>query len=340
MTTLEIRYRRLLSLYPRRHRELYAEEMVGVLMASADPGRDKPSLDDRMDIAASALLVWLRGSRDLLEDTAWRSAAQMFSLFGAMLLFAVGARRAILWLLSILANPAEPLWYGPENAVRPVIWALVVAAILARLHRSATLLAVGGVAVEITRIAPLYRALPSQVFHLAWVVTLGAAVAACSWWLARGPRAEWRRPPGLRPAAAAVTLIVLAGVVEVRNDWWAPPMFPVTPMLNTGYLVAVGAPAYLLVAALAGWAWWRQSGPVRRRMVVFAAPVLAMLLVATYGPDGFSGRPLAAVQWAILAALPALAFGAGTVALHRWERVAELVRRGRDAEQREVALGG
>jgi hypothetical protein len=331
MTALEDRYRRMLSVYPRRHRELYAEEMIGVLMAAAEPGRVKPSLDDRMDIAASAALVWLRGSRDLLEDAAWRPAAQMFSFFGAMFLFAIGARRTLLWIASLLTSSANPLWYGPENAVRPVIWALVVAAILARLRRSATLLAIGGVAVEVTRIAPLYRWLPGQVFHFAWVVTVAATVAACCWWLAAGPQSERRRPPGLGPAAAAVGVIVVAGVVDARNGWWSP----FTPVLGAG--IGVGAPAYLLVAALAGWAWWRQPGPVRRRMVVFAAPVAAMLAVAAYGPDGFSGKPVAGVQWALLAALPTLAFGLATVALHRWERLATLVRRGREAEPLEVA---
>lgn len=340
MSTLEARYRRLLNLYPRRHRDLYADEMIGVLMDGAEPGRQRPTLDDRMDIAASALLVWLRGSRDLLEDAAWRAAAHMVALFGAMILFAIGARRAILWLISLLAHPADPLWYGPENAVRPVIWALVVAAVLCRLQRSATLLAIGGVAVEITWIAPLYHWLPSQVFHLAWVVTLGATVAACCWWLATGEPLDSRRRPGLFPAAAVAGLIAVAGVADVRNGWWAPPMFPLSPMLDAGYRVGGGAPAYLLVAALAGCAWWRQPGPVRRRMAVFAAPVAAMVLLPVYGPDGFSGTPVPGSQWAILALLPTLAFGAGTVVLHRWEQLTELVRRGREAKQREVVLGG
>jgi hypothetical protein len=48
---------------------------------------------------------------------------------------------------------------------------------------------------------------------------------------------------------------------------------------------------------------------------------------------------LSAGQWIVLGVAPVLAFAAGTVALHRWERPAGPVRRGREAEQREVAPG-
>jgi hypothetical protein len=44
MTTLENRYRRLLALFPRDHRLLYEEEMIGVLMADAESGQGRPSL--------------------------------------------------------------------------------------------------------------------------------------------------------------------------------------------------------------------------------------------------------------------------------------------------------
>jgi hypothetical protein len=338
MTTLEARYRRLLSLYPRRHRELYAEEMIGVLMESADPDRRRPSLEDRMDIVASALVVRLRGSRDLFEDAAWRSAAHLVSLFGAMFLCAIGARRTLLWLMSLAVHPEGPLWYGPQNAARPIVWGLTVAAILAGLQRSATILAIGGVAAEITRMAPLYHWTPGEVVGFGWVVALAATVAAARWWLAAGPSVDRGRPRGFWIFATVMAAIAIAGTTRLSLDWWTAPMFPFAPLFDIDYLAAVGAPAYLVVAAAAGWAWWRQPVPVRRRMVVFAVPVLAVLIEGTFGIGRYSTDPLPTGQWALLAVLPTLAFGAGTLVLNRWERIVELVRRGREAEQREVAL--
>ena len=104
----------------------------------------------------------------------------------------------------------------------------------------------------------------------------------------------------------------------------------------------------LAVSGLALWAWWRQPVPVRGRVLVFCAPILAMALVVPYGYGGFMSssqrnpyhpNALLWFQWIILVAVPALAFAVATLGLHRWERVHHLVRLGREAEQREVALG-
>ncbi len=60
---LEQRYRRLLRLYPREFRARRADEMLGVLMASAGKGRSRPTRSDVSDIVRGSLVMRLRGPR-------------------------------------------------------------------------------------------------------------------------------------------------------------------------------------------------------------------------------------------------------------------------------------
>jgi hypothetical protein len=60
---LEQRYRRLLRPYPREFRARRADEMLGVLMASAGKGQSRPEGSDVSDILRGSLVVRLRGLR-------------------------------------------------------------------------------------------------------------------------------------------------------------------------------------------------------------------------------------------------------------------------------------
>jgi hypothetical protein len=60
---LERRYRRLLRLYPREFRARRTDEMIGVLMASAADGQNRPARGDVGDIVRGSLLARLRGPR-------------------------------------------------------------------------------------------------------------------------------------------------------------------------------------------------------------------------------------------------------------------------------------
>jgi hypothetical protein len=60
---LEQRYRRLLRLYPREFRARRAEEMLGVLMASAAEGQSRPARSDVSDVVRGSLVMRLRGPR-------------------------------------------------------------------------------------------------------------------------------------------------------------------------------------------------------------------------------------------------------------------------------------
>ena len=50
---LEARYRRLLCMYPADHRSVHRDEMLGVLMAAAEPGQDRPGLSESANLLAA-----------------------------------------------------------------------------------------------------------------------------------------------------------------------------------------------------------------------------------------------------------------------------------------------
>ena len=82
MTTargLEVRYRRLLRWFPREHRDRHGEEMLGVLLAAAPAGQDRPGLAGTADLLWSALRMRLRPGRALSDPAGWRDALAMFS---------------------------------------------------------------------------------------------------------------------------------------------------------------------------------------------------------------------------------------------------------------------
>ena len=78
---LEQRYRRLLGLYPRDFRARRTDEMIGVLMASAADGQNRPARGDVRDIVRGSLLERLRGPRG-----GWPFALSAFALVGPLFL--------------------------------------------------------------------------------------------------------------------------------------------------------------------------------------------------------------------------------------------------------------
>ncbi|MFL5518990.1 MAG: hypothetical protein ACJ8DJ_22760, partial [Gemmatimonadales bacterium] len=108
---LERRYRRLLSWYPREHRAVYEQEMLGVLMEGAGPDRSRPTLSERVDLLRGALGARLRQAGGAFRHGPWPDAA------------AVAATVSLLFLLNWVLNvsaifSSEPLW-----ATTAVIWA-------------------------------------------------------------------------------------------------------------------------------------------------------------------------------------------------------------------------
>ncbi|GIH25729.1 hypothetical protein Aph01nite_40390 [Acrocarpospora phusangensis] len=86
MSELEARYRRLLEWYPRAHRAVHEEEMLGVLMASAEPGRARPRLADSADLIRGAILIRLRTAFGAESGPSWRRAFGLAGLVAALVL--------------------------------------------------------------------------------------------------------------------------------------------------------------------------------------------------------------------------------------------------------------
>jgi hypothetical protein len=98
---LEVRYRRLLRWFPRDHRDRHGEEMLGVLLAAAPTGKDRPGLAGTADLLWSALRMRVRPGRALSDPAGWRDALAMFSFVAPVLtLIATGLSYATSNLLS------------------------------------------------------------------------------------------------------------------------------------------------------------------------------------------------------------------------------------------------
>jgi len=327
---LEGRYRRLMTAYPWRHRREYEEEMMGVLLAAAEPGQRRPGVRGSADLLVNALAVRLRGWVGELGDDAWRRAASAVQLVGALFLLVVGLRRLL---------PGLTAYFGVEvlEFARPAVWAIVVTLALVGLRRVAAGVAVAGAVVEIVHVARWYDYSPSQVLRSGWLVTVALLVAVTSAWLAAGQRVA--APGGLWWFGSALSVALGGGVADLYQWQFSGFEFAVT--MNGQFLFRFAAPLYLIAAALAVWAWWRQGGLVRRRILALTAPVAGIAAMVAYGFAGFmyssqrfpSPVLLRPVQWAILVATPVLAFALAVVLLNRWERLSALAKLGRQAEK-------
>lgn len=82
---LEICYRRLMRWFPAEHRALHQEEMLGVLMAGAEPGRNRPSRAESADLLLGAARIRLRPGRALSDGPGWRDALAVYSIAAPLL---------------------------------------------------------------------------------------------------------------------------------------------------------------------------------------------------------------------------------------------------------------
>ena len=336
---LEGRYRRLLAAYPDTYRREYEEEMVGVLMAAAEPGSRRPSLRDRADLLAGAVKVRLRnrpGPGGLLRDNDWRGALRAIQIVGTLALLAVPLRRLGLaysypgWDRATF----EPLWF------LHLVWLVAAVAAIAGRRRVAAGAALAGAAVEIAAVGSRYPDSPSQMLLSAWLVVAALRVGAAS--VALVPGEPVLRPRGLGFFGGGLALFAVADILDHRTgDGYFVGQLSYGVTVDGDFLFRWAVPVFLAAAGLMVIGWWRQGGPVRRRTAVLITPVIAMAVLVSYGFAGFmyssmqfdSPIYLRGFQWAILALTPLLGFAVSVAALNSYERVSHLVRLGREAER-------
>jgi hypothetical protein len=313
MTGPEIRYRRLLALYPREHRREYAEEMLAVLMAD---GRTGPG--QTFDLVRSALGAHWRRSLTELRGDPWRRAARAVQLFGALLLLGVALRRAAMSVSAFLSYPEfQSFVVAPVDLARSAAWAVAASAGLLGLRswgvRSlAVAAAAAGLAGEIAAPARYYLETPAQVLNVYWII-LAAAVVLTASVVAEGVAFR-------SPAPRGSALLGTAGLAVIASG---------TPLARGGVIAGIEgfrlldghSPAsllWLLIAvALAVAGVSRQEAAVRRRVIACAVPVLAAFPLVKVGFAGLiaynMGHPestvlLGPVRWAVLVAVPLAAF--------------------------------
>jgi hypothetical protein len=168
---LEQRYRRLLRLYPADYRAQNEEELVGVLLDCAEPGRDRPTVRATVDLLRGALRCRLTRAGRVYDGQAWRDAAALFALlltvcavvgFGKL-----GGLFQVVWIGSVSPGAVREfdLWW---LVIVPLVgWVLALAAVLfgGRRIRMATALLVVSAPMVAALMRPPHR-IDLQVFDL------------------------------------------------------------------------------------------------------------------------------------------------------------------------------
>lgn len=296
----EIRYRRLLALYPGDFRREYEEEMLGVLLADPRPGPAQA-----FDVVRGALAAHLRG---LLAGES--EAARVVQIFGAMLLFAVALRR----VTGVFALRFGPVNIDAVSWLRVAGWGVALLAAFLGWRVLGTLAASAGLAGEIASPARFYLDTPATVLHVYWLIVT-AGVVLIAGLAARGGTA---RPRGW-------ILMATAGAILAGHGLGFPVSLIVGGGVRPEELATPRFALLLLALVLIAAAVIRQRPAIRSRLACWAAPVIVTVPLVQWGFGGFiefnmrhpeGTRLIGWWQWAVLALVPIATF-AGAAALRR-----------------------
>jgi hypothetical protein len=134
---LERRYRRLLAWFPAQHRSIYGEEMIGVLLASAPEGRDRPAPGDVADLVSSGLRARLRNwSGAGKVDPKWADALAAYTVAAPILMIGLLSFQVYLAILNFNQRfqfpslPGEPS-YLDQLIILLLLDGTAIAAVLA-----------------------------------------------------------------------------------------------------------------------------------------------------------------------------------------------------------------
>lgn len=129
-TALERRYRRLLSLYPRRFRREHGEELLSVLMTCARAGQRRPGLSGSADLIKSGLSMRLCPGIPRSPITVRAAVWLMYAGGGVTILSLIGALVA----LPFIGHTAATLQVAGRTqslAVTTTVGALIALAMVA-----------------------------------------------------------------------------------------------------------------------------------------------------------------------------------------------------------------
>ncbi|MDG4821093.1 hypothetical protein O7635_04395 [Asanoa sp. WMMD1127] len=267
---LERRYRRLLRLFPRRHRADYEAEMLAALLAAADEGQRFPRRGEVADLARAALAAHTVGR---LGGSAWPAAAGVVGTIGAIGMSAGALRGAGIWHGLFDASLPIPFWLVVLVFGQLGLWLLAAVAAVAGWRGLAVVAAGLGLVGETAFGVWIFGVERVPIAVVAAVVTTGSLAV---WLVGAGSRLRGR------PLAAAVA----AGAIGILTGWLPRAEFAATvPWLPIGRgwryeagglgLLAAALVGSLLVAAVLA-----QRRGVRWRAAVLALPVAAVVLAS------------------------------------------------------------
>jgi hypothetical protein len=266
---LERRYRRLLSWYPRDHREHHGDEMLGVLLPGAGE-RTRPSRRETTDLLRGAARIHLRRVVGADGGLRHRDVWAIVSLLGPVMMLPGGVR--VLEQLAdwfqiglLVVTPEVPVWG---------IWAAVAVLSLTRMRRTAAIGAWLGTAGFVAA-ASVERFFWGVFLESAAWFLFGVVVAAALTW-SPGPARGWELVGGRRVAVlvGAVGVSVLL-VMKSAGTFSLLPLFILgMPRMSFGgpFLLWVLAVVLLVAAAMATARMRTREG--RRAALLLCVPLV------------------------------------------------------------------
>ena len=251
MSELENRYRRLLGLYPRDHREQHGEEMLGVLIADAGD-RQRPGWRDTADLMWGAFRLHVR--RLLAADV-----LAIVSLLGpiAMLAGAATSLHELAWWVQ--AGSVPPFEQLPDAPVW-FVWLVVAILAMAGKRRAAAIGAWVATAGMVVVLQLPFAGWQWITYKAGWVLL--SAITAFALSVVDGRKARGRLAIG----TMAATVLVIAGL-EVFGHRDGIAEYAGLVALVVGAVLAAG------ITSATGW----------RAALVLSAPVVTALLARLVG---------------------------------------------------------
>src|SRR5579872_2423976 len=284
---LEIRYRRLLRWYPAEHRAVHQDEMLGVLMAGAEPGRNRPGRAESADLLLGAARIRLRPGRALCDGPGWRDALAVYSIAAPMLVL---ISTLFGWVAAELELPGTGLsglmitGIGSGRLLVTAAWVAIggqgLVALLALLglrRQAAAVAAISALYLGITAVLQLYTPLPVGIaisvlyVPFALVAPISETVALLA---SPGPR---RGRQLMRRREWALLVAGSAAAAALTRDFGFVLFKAGSESLHRNASLLAGLVVVLLLLAL-----WLSSAHGKRLAFLFGVLAYGLLLM-----DGF-----------------------------------------------------
>lgn len=251
-TALERRYRRMLIWFPVEHRQIYEEEMIGVLLASAPDGQRRPSLGDVTNLAGAGLRTRLgRTFRLDRLDPNWRDAFAAYSVAAPVLLLLYTSAQLYISLkyrpFFFRRGHAQQLDLGhnayflTEVALIVILAALVITPVLIRREQRTAVAIAVAVPTLVAAVAAIEVIANAAVDDLTLGLMIFFVLEAIAVAISRDPGRGWRLL-GWKSLVVLIVIGVLAAIDTLSSADW---------IRNSRIQLAVLAVAFALVLIFA-----------------------------------------------------------------------------------------